>query len=250
MSIVSRNVRGIRALHTSGIQRNMLSWWKSRKNEKPEEKPRETSEIMKEIEENGDISNENNGGNGNTVNQLKLKLVPENFIGEELKGKKKIDSAILNSIPFNRWMSKSKVSSETELDNIISESIANTNKDQTLDQSFSSIEDKFNFTKLLQSKTGYMIPDLEITLFQTPLEFKQYYVKEILSGKFGRYKDSEPNAIHLTTESYHSPNINVIPDVPGSVQKKQTNKIIHEVHMLDAEQNKQSLKQLESSDVR
>ena len=152
----------------------------------------------------------------------------------------KIENPIsINEIPFNSWLSKQKVSKEEKLDLILKESLESAGMEgDTLDLEFPDLIKKFQFTKMLQAKTGYLIPDFQLTVLAKPSDFKTYFIDEILSGKLARFNEAEPNAIHLTKESYDAPNIyleNTIEerDISGKQQRKKFNTILKQMHDLD-----------------
>lgn len=80
------------------------------------------------------------------------------------------------------------------------------------------------------------MPDFQITVSKTPKQFKDYYVREILSGKLLKFKESEPNAIDLSEKDYGSPNVHIVNDVSTKKQNRKFGKIIKEVHALEQEE--------------
>lgn len=219
----------VRGLHSTCRRNDFFSWFRTKKQQGTP--VQDTKEVIKDIESGkNDSRNLSDGG--------KLKLIPSNFIGQQSEKLEKAnrDQQVKN-VAFNRWLSSERVDTEEQLDKILNESwqLATGNNGATnfLDQSFPDLVSKFKFTKNLQSKTGYMVPDFQITLSSTPKQLKDYYVKEILSGKLLKFKESEPNAIDLSAKDYGSPNVHIVNDVSPKEQKKKFGKILEEVHALE-----------------
>ena len=207
-----------RQLHTTKVSSDFFSWFKSKKNQdqEPTVPTKGTQELISDIEA---------GKTSKISNKQKLELIPENFIGEE-EGElaEKARAKQIKGVPFNRWLSAKK-----------------------LEGTFPDLVIKFNFTKSLQASSGYLIPDYQLTILNTPAQFKNYICKEILSGKQARYKESEPNAIHLSSAQFTSPNIYIVPDVKPKAQKNTYRKIIREVNILEAESARRAIEQARQS---
>lgn len=218
--------QGTRRIHITARKGDFFSWFKTKK-----EEVKDTKDIIKDIEAGKKVATDKGS-------RIKLDLIPSNFIGEEsLKVRKKIQERCVNSVTFNRWLSRSKVASEQQLDSIIDESLQTTTNGShtSITTPFVDLVTKFKFTKALQTKTGYMIPDYKITVATTPLQFKDYFMQELLFGKLGRYKESEPNAIDLSNKDYGSPNVHIVADINSQKQKRKFGKIIKKVHALEHE---------------
>ncbi|CCC67050.1 hypothetical protein NCAS_0A04920 [Naumovozyma castellii] len=221
-TIVS-HTKYVSQFHTTGSALNIMDWFRS--NKKKEQLMETVASATKE---------------GVVASKDKLELIPENFIGRKKNRKRAKGTAIpFNEIPFNSWLSKQKVSKEEKLDLILKESLESAGMEgDTLDLEFPDLIKKFQFTKMLQAKTGYLIPDFQLTVLAKPSDFKTYFIDEILSGKLARFNEAEPNAIHLTKESYDAPNIyleNTIEerDISGKQQRKKFNTILKQMHDLD-----------------
>ncbi|QLQ78194.1 hypothetical protein HG537_0A04410 [Torulaspora globosa] len=233
-----------RALHTTHISSDFFSWFKKKKAEENEAKvpAKETTELIKEIE-SGKKSK-------SVVNNQKMKLTPENFIGKEPA---QLDRAehqrIVSEVKFNSWISKDIVSNERRLDELLIESYnesypgdkISASSDTKLDAEFPDLVTKFKFTKYLQAKSGCLISDYKLTILNRPSQYKQFFMDEILSGKQARYKEAEPNAIHLTQERFTSPNIYIIPDIDVKSQNKKYRKIMQEVRLSEAEISRRAM---------
>lgn len=218
--------QSFKRIHTTAKRQDFFSWFKTKKDE-----VKDTKDVIKEIEAGKKVSTEE-------VSKTKLDLIPSNFIGEEsAKTQKKALEKRINSVAFNSWLSRSKVATEQQLDSILQDSLqlSANGTSASLDAPFEDLVTKFKFTKLLQTKTGYMVPDYNITTATTPLHFKDYFVKEILSGKLAKFKESEPNAIDLSNKDYGSPNIHIVADINTRKQRRKFGKIIKEVHALEHE---------------
>lgn len=238
-----------RQLHTTKVASDFFSWFKSKKNQDQETTvpTKGTQELISDIEA---------GKTSKISNKQKLELIPENFIGEE-EGElaEKARAKQIKGVPFNRWLSAKKVANEAQLDALLIESYNNawngskitSATDSKLEGTFPDLVIKFNFTKSLQASSGYLIPDYQLTILNTPAQFKQYICKVILSGKQARYKESEPNAIHLSSAQFTSPNIYVVPDVKPKAQKNTYRKIIREVNILEAESARRAIEQARQS---
>ncbi|CDH12059.1 related to 54S ribosomal protein L13,mitochondrial [Zygosaccharomyces bailii ISA1307] len=213
-----------RRIHITARRGDFFSWFKTKK-----EEVKDTKDIIKDIEAGKKVATDKGS-------RIKLDLIPSNFIGEEsLEVRKKSQERRVNSVTFNKWLSRSKVATEQELDSIIDESMqATTNSSHSsVSTPFVDLVTKFKFTKALQTKTGYMVPDYTITVATTPLQFKDYFMQEILSGKLRRFKESEPNAIDLSNKDYGSPNVHIVSDINFKKQKRKFGKIIKKVHALE-----------------
>lgn len=235
-----------RQLHTTKVTYDFFSWFKNKKKEEQQEvvpPTKDTKELISDIEA---------GKKSKISNKQKLELIPENFIGiEEGEVAEKARAKLIKKIPFNRWLSAKKVSDEAQLDNLLvncyNDSWTGTTitsaSDSKLCEPFPDLVTKFNFTKLLQARSGFLIPDYQITILNTPSQFRQYFCKEILSGKQSRLKESEPNAIHLTSDQFTSPNIYIIPEVKPKSQKEAYRKIVKEVNLLEADNARKAIEQ-------
>lgn len=240
----------VRSLHTTNVTSDFFSWFKKKKAEETESKvpSKDTSELMKEIE----------SGKKSEVatNSQRLKLTPDNFIGKE-PGQldREAHQKQVRETLFNNWISKEKVATERRLDELLVQSFnesysgekISAASDAKLDSSFPDLITKFKFTKFLQANSGCLIPDYKLTVLNRPSQFRKYFVDEILSGKQARYKDSEPNAIHLTQEQFASPNIYVVPDVDVKSQNKNYRKIIQDVTLSEAEVSRRAMQDAASS---
>lgn len=236
----------LRSLHTTVVSSEFFSWFKKKKDEQNQAAVinKDTREVIKDIEE---------GKEAKTTNKQKLELKPENFIGEE-RGKiqKRDHQKLVKSISFNGWLSEAKVATEEQLDSILIESLnssladghPSSVNDPKFEAVFPDLVTKFKFTKFLQAKTGYIIPDYTLTILATPSQFKSYYIKEILSGKLAKYKESEPNAIDLSGTQFTSSNVYVVPEVNVALQKKKFGKIMREVQLLEAENARRAIEQV------
>lgn len=221
----------VRGLHFTSRRNNFFSWFKSKKQQ--EVQVQDTKDVIKDIE-----SGKSQVDNGSPSNRTKLDMTPSNFIGQQSEDLEKgIRDQQVKNVEFNRWLSIEKVNTEKQLDAVLNESwkLATGSGTPSLDQSFPDLVSKFKFSKNLQSKTGYMVPDFQITVSKTPQHFKDYYIKEILSGKLLKFKESEPNAIDLSEKDYGSPNVYIVNDIATKERNRKFGKIIKEVHALEQE---------------
>lgn len=218
-----------RALHTSNVRYDFFSWLKDRKKSK-KEPVKSTKEVISEIESGKDITEKNE-------NVSTIELIPENFIGTFDKNRNVIP---LDTVPFNRWLSVDRITTEEALNKVILDSYNETFgthltdiTDNTLGDAFTDITQKFNFTKLLQIKSGFILSDYQFTILACPKSFKEYYLKEFVSGKSLRFKESEPNAIHLDGNSFKAPNIRVVEDIPAKNVRIKYKRLVNEVNNLE-----------------
>lgn len=236
-----------RSFHSTVIPLDFFSWFKNKKQSEPVAPIKDTKELMKDIE---------SGKKSNIEKKEKLDLKPENFIGEEsMKTDLKAREELVDKVAFNRWLNASKASNEKELEAISVDcfnsvfhcSNISSVSEKQYDCPFPDLATKFNFTKSLQAKTGYLIPDSKLTVLSTPLQFNEYLIKEVLSGKLAKFKESEPNAIDLSGKNYSSPNIYITPDVDTKTQKKKFGKIMHEVQSMEAAHTERAIEQAKRS---
>ncbi|MCL6404057.1 hypothetical protein EXT66_22770, partial [Pectobacterium carotovorum subsp. carotovorum] len=120
------------------------------------------------------------------------------------------------------------------------------NSNVTETEPFPDLATKFNFVKKLQSLSGYSIPDYELTVLNTPAEFKTYYMNNIISGKLLQYNEKEPDAIYLTKESFDQPNIRVTERVTSKSQKQKFSSILQEVQALKEKDTMEEIQRLRS----
>lgn len=217
-----------RYIHTTAVSNDMFSWLRNRKNKAP---VKSTKDVISDIEAGKDLSK-------NNENVTTLELIPENFIGKFDKTKNVIP---LDTVPYNKWMSSNKVASEEELNTILLQAYNETFgtnvasvTDECLGETFKDITQKFKFAKELQAKSGYLLSDYQFTVLLSPISFHKYYLREFVSGKASRYKESEPNAIHLTPESFNAPNIRVIEDIPAKAVRSKFRRIVKEVDTIES----------------
>lgn len=239
-----------RQLHTTKVSSDFFSWFKGKKKQEqlePSLPAKGTQELISDIEA---------GKKSKISNKQKLELIPENFIGEEQgEMEEKARAKLVKEVSFNSWLSRRKVSDEAQLDSLLVECYKSawgddavvSVGDSKLDATFPDLVTKFNFTKALQARSGYMVPDYQLTTLTTPSQFKSYYTKEVLSGKQSRYKESEPNAIHLSPAQFTQPNIYIIPDVKIKSQKETYRKVVKEVNLLEAENTRRAIEQARRS---
>ncbi|CCD27389.1 mitochondrial 54S ribosomal protein mL50 MRPL13 NDAI_0K01980 [Naumovozyma dairenensis CBS 421] len=249
-SIRNGNISLTRNFHViNSPSLDIMDWFKSRNKMKGEGKDTEGEESVKIVNKRAtkdliqDIETRKDNKDDTDDTSLathKLKLIPENFIGR--RNNRKVGSQnkrLYKDAPFNYWLNKTKVQNETELEKIMESLLNEVNADKELmDEPLPDLVTKFKFVKELQAKTGYMIPDYQITIMNTPAAFKQYYIDNIFSGKLQRFKESEPNAIHFENKQFTAPNIYLVNtvderDISGKMQKKKYNKIIDEVRKME-----------------
>lgn len=223
---------GRRNIHASLASPNFMSWMRSKKKEQKEQKS--TKEIMSNVEEGKDITTD-------IKNSSTLELINENFIGQH-----KSNHFPLDRVPYNQWMNVNKVKDVNQLEEILAKVYKMTFKveevtTEQLCEPFSDILKKFMFYKLLQVETGYLISDFCLTTLETPKAFVDYFKVEIFSGKQSRFRESEPNAIHIDHNTYSSPNVNVIPDILAKTQNKKFQQIVSAMEELDANAAKEAI---------
>lgn len=220
---------------------NFMSWFRSRKKE--EAKVRKTKEIIQDIESGKGIEDTTNGSSSSKI--LKLDLTPENIIGR--RKEEKID--LMNDIPWNNWLTDQKVKTPEELDHVVNLSCKEVLGDNfNINDPFPDLNIKFKFVKRLQATSGYPISDYELTVLRTPVEFRDYYLKNIISGKLLQFNEKEPNAIYLTQKSFNQPNIRVVERVSSKVQKEKFNSILQEVEDLKEREARDEIQRLRSQE--
>lgn len=232
--LYSRQISG-RAFHTVSKKQDFMSWFRSKK----QAKVRKTKEIIEDIESGKKIGDSKTESSSKL---LTLDLTPDNIIGT-----RKVETVNLDDIPWNNWLSSKKVKSPEELNQLITLSckeVLNSNVNET--DSFPDLSTKFNFVKKLQSLSGYTIPDYELTVLNTPAEFKTYYMNNIISGKLLQFNEKEPDAIYLTKESFNQPNIRVTDRVTSKAQKQKFNSILQEVQALKERDTAEEIQRLRS----
>ena len=223
-----------RHFHKSPISQDFFNWIKERSKERAKkrqeaEKQKSTKDVMSEIEAGKEVED---SGSVTT-----LELIPENFIGTFDKARHTIP---LETVPFNEWLPKVKVTTEEGLNEVLVKSynqVYDTNvstvSDDKLSLPFTDLQKKFEFCKAIQQGLGYMISDYQLTVLQTPIAFRDYCLVELISGKLARFNEKEPNAIHLTNESYTAPNIRVMEDVSVRERKEGFESILAEVNEME-----------------
>ncbi|SCV01360.1 LAME_0G15720g1_1 [Lachancea meyersii CBS 8951] len=234
------HLNGSRALHVSVKRSDFMSWFKRKQDGKSKTVSRDTKEVIADIE-----AGETKVSGTNT----KLKLNEEYFIGEEAGAINKAQrQALITQIPFNEWLSPSKVATVKDLDHALLKAfstlggpIPESTTDKSLELPFSNLIDKFHFTKALQASTGTLIPDYQLTRLQTPRELREYYLKEVISGKLANFKDAEPNAIELNSTSYSAENVHIINSVRPKDKKRKLSVIFSEVESLERQSAKEAL---------
>ncbi|KAL6933751.1 uncharacterized protein HGUI_00071 [Hanseniaspora guilliermondii] len=70
-------------------------------------------------------------------------------------------------------------------------------KQEDISKPFSDYKTKFLFAKDLQKFSGRSLSDFNLSLFNTPEEFIQFYQKIFLSGLFDNYDETKPLAVYL-----------------------------------------------------
>ncbi len=245
-------VHASRQFSSSAVRTDFMSWFKRNKNKDTSsttlvnaqpELQKDTKEVINEIE-----SGKTTEVKSSTV--TKLSLTDDDFIGVDITTKEKeIRSLKLNNVPFNEWLSEDKVSTTEQLEQILLECYQETfgavPSEKKLKKPFESLVDKFTYTKLLQSKSGYIIPDYQLTMLQTPVEFKKWFETKVLSGSLAKFKESEPNAIDLSNVKF-PPNVYVVPDIKPSVKKQKVKKILEEVNALEAQHEREAIEKAKS----
>ncbi|SCU89571.1 LANO_0D05512g1_1 [Lachancea nothofagi CBS 11611] len=224
-----------RGLHSSLRNPDFMSWFKRRQNAKPAEPTKDTKQVIEEIE---------SGENASAASKNKMRLTEDSFIGQELGAINKAErQAAVQHIPFNKWLSSTKVASAKTLDDSLLQAYNSTIgkisissvEDESLALPFRDLIGKFHFTKALQAATGVLVPDYQLTRLQSPLEFRDFYLKEVVSGKLAKFKESEPNAIDLDDTSYTAKSIQVVKSVTPKDQRRRLSKILLEVESLERE---------------
>lgn len=239
-------VKSVRCLHTTAITSDFMSWFRKKQDKKQVTPTKNTEDVISEIE----------SGKANAVEEggKKLKLTEDDFIGEELGAvDRNKREALIQSAPFNQWLSTEKTSTTEKLNSII---LASYNKalssqiedikDPALSSPFVSLVSKFKFTKDLQSLSGFMISDYQLTRLTTPLEFREYFTKEVLSGKLARFNDVEPNAIELDDKVFPT-NVYISKHPSVRDQKKKFSGILNEVQKLEAEAARRAIEEARNS---
>ena len=237
-----------RGIHSSAANGDFMSWFKRKKQEEHQEPVKDTKQLIKDIEEgNNEASSQSSSNSKN-----RLELIPENFIGEgsrRCKRQKELKLAV-SSAPFNQWLSRDKITSDNQLNDMILQATEKTLGKVDQDVQFSDLVAKFQFTKFLQSKSGYLIPDYELTTLSTPLQFKRYIKEKILPSANDpklAYKEAEPNAIHPFSDNYAAPNIYVVNDVTSKEQKSKYDTIMKEIQKLEDDATRKALETARSA---
>ncbi|CEP60884.1 mitochondrial 54S ribosomal protein mL50 MRPL13 LALA0_S02e01860g [Lachancea lanzarotensis] len=230
-----------RFLHVSARRSDFMSWFKRKEDSKSNKTSRNTKDVIADIE---------SGENKTKGSSSKLKLTEDSFVGEEAAAvnhaKRKV---LVAQVPFNKWLSSKKVSTAEALDQAIIQAFSALNSgtamsidDESLAVPFSNLVNKFHFTKSLQASTGVLVPDYQLTRLKTPLEFRDFYLREIVSGKLAKYKDAEPGAIDLDSSSYTAETVHVVKQVAPQEQRKKLSNILSEVESLDRQNAREALK--------
>ncbi|SCU92162.1 LAFA_0F08438g1_1 [Lachancea sp. 'fantastica'] len=236
----SNFVTANRSLHVSARRSDFMSWFKRKQDSESKKTVRDTKEVIADIE---------SGESKTKSSNSKLKLSEDSFIGEEANAVHKAKlTALVAQVPFNNWLSSKKVTTAEALDQAILQAL-NGNKsgavtsvtDDSLAVPFSDLITKFHFTKALQASTGVLVPDYQLTRLKTPLEFRSFYLKEVVSGKLAKYKDAEPNAIDLDNSSHAADTVHVVKPVAPKDQRKKLSNILSEVEALERQSAKEAL---------
>lgn len=230
--------RSSRSFGSTAARPDFMSWFKRNKDTTPAKPVKETKEIISEIESGRDLKAERS-----TVTRLELS--DENFVGIEASEAEKGNRLeALKSVSINKWLSEDKISTGQQLEQVILESYQETYNmvptEKELSERFADLVSKFKFTKLLQSKSGYMIPDYQLTRLESPEQFRSWFEEKVLSGKLGKFNPAEPNAIDLSAIKF-PPNVYVAPDVKLSEKKEKINKIIGEVAAMEQEMERAAI---------
>lgn len=236
---------GRRYLHRTAVNQDFFSWFSKKKKEplhvQDQALVRPTKEIISEVEK-GQISKEDM-----TSSKIKLDLSPENFIGvtkHELKRQR--EKELMETIEIKQWLNDKRVETPEQLDQIIQNASQEVGIESTA--AFPDIKSRFLFAKGVQSQSGYEVPDHVLTSMKTGNDIKNYFNEEVFSGKLARFKASEPDAIHLTQESYQAPNIRVVDNsVPIKERKQKLKTILSTVKQLEAEQTRRLMEEAKSS---
>lgn len=237
-----------RTFHSTIRNEDFMSWFKTKKAEQNRaKKVKSTKEFIADIESGKQGIDESgfqsDGSKTHSKQQLlKLELIPENFVGI-----RRVEKVLLEDIPWNSWKSVDKVTNQEGLDKVIIESckdILNPGAKET-DQ-FPDLITKFKFVKKLQSLSGYSVPDHELSKLTSPLQFKSYYNKNIISGKLLQFNEKEPNAIYLTKDDFKQPNIHLVETVTSKIQKQKFNQILKEVQSLKERETNKEIERLRS----
>lgn len=234
---------GRRYLHRTAVNQDFFSWFSKKKKEplhvQDQALVRPTKEIISDVEKG--ITKKDLASS-----KIKLKLSPENFIGvtkQELKRRR--EQELMETITLKKWLNEERVETPEQLDEIIQRSSQEANIDCT--KPFPDIESRFMFAKSVQRQSGYLVPDLVLTTIKTGSEIKKYFDEEIFSGKLARFKASEPDAIHLTEESYRAPNIRVVDNsVPIRERKQKLKTLLSTVEQLEAEETRRIMEEAKS----
>ncbi|KAL3228969.1 Large ribosomal subunit protein mL50 [Nakaseomyces bracarensis] len=234
-------VTGRRYLHASAVRQDFFSWFSKKKKEpvhvQDQALVRPTKEIISEVER-GEVAKDNL-----VSSKIKLDLSPEKFIGvTKLELKKKREQELFDTIELKRWLSEKCVETPEALEKIIDSAAREAGVE--IGAPFPDIKSRFMFSKSLESQSGYVVPDHVLTGLKTGADIKKYFNEEIFSGKLARYKPSEPNAIHLTDETYKAPNIRVVDNsVPIKERKLRLKKLISTANELEAEKTRRLMEE-------
>ncbi|SCW04462.1 LAFE_0H14070g1_1 [Lachancea fermentati] len=241
----SLSLKSTRSLHMTPASNDFMSWFKRKQTKNTKDvipTAKDTREVIDEIE-SGKMTI-------NNVSKLKLKLAEEDFIGEE-PGQVNLKNRLhrLETVPFNKWLSKRQVASLDDLDLIILRAYKDFSKESgvisvtnsSISTPFPDLVSKFFFTKSLQAQTGVLIPDYQLTKLSSPMSFRNYFIEEILSGKQAKYNELEPNAIHIDEETYSAASVYVVKDVKQKDLKKKLGRILSEVETLERESAKKAI---------
>ncbi|SCU94814.1 LADA_0G11496g1_1 [Lachancea dasiensis] len=229
-----------RALHVSTRNYDFLSWFKNKQNAKNKEPAKDTKQVIEDIE---------SGRSKTRQSANRLKLTEDSFIGQELQVSDRARRGdLLQQVPFNIWLSSQKVRTSEALDRILLDTYVSTVPESTISKiedpelalPFSDLSVKFQFTKSLQATTGIMVPDYQSTRLQTPLQFREFFLKEVLSGK-AKFNDAEPNAIDIDESFYGAESIHVVKTPAPKDQRQKLSKILSEVEALEKEAARQAL---------
>ncbi|CCH46009.1 54S ribosomal protein L13, mitochondrial [Wickerhamomyces ciferrii] len=208
----------VRSLHTTRPSLGFMDWFKMKKDQKEVEKkneikPRATTEVIKDAEED----------------KIEVKKVNKiEFIGLKKDPRDELSlGERLNGFHIKHWLNKEKVSSVEKLDEILKneyQSLKGGKKVKSLDDiNLDDLQFRFNYTLKIQEKTGYIIPDYILTKAYSPNILKNYFIKEVFTG---RILKKDPEHLSHTELSYKSDNIYIHTPVSDHKADKKYKKLL------------------------
>ncbi|KAH3683582.1 hypothetical protein WICPIJ_005429 [Wickerhamomyces pijperi] len=224
MMIIARQTRGqARLIHTSSKRLGFMDWFQHKKDQESKQKVEKAKDI-KEV-----ISDAEN-------NRVELKKIEKiEFIGKiKPDYESKPIEERLQGFKIEHWLNKQKITDSSEFQTLLLQTytdLTQTPVSSLTEVNLSDLKLRFDYTLAVQSKSGHLIPDFQLSKLSTGAELFQYFERYLKTGEIHNYN---PHHLDLSKLEFTAPNITVQKPVNSKQRKTKFRALLKEARAEEA----------------